>query len=197
MIFPIEPRKKIGTTSVAYWEDFLTEEDINKILCLPEWNNLKEGRVGNEVVNTKVRDSKINWMSLTEENSEIYKKISNVMSVVNNKFFDFNLTGLYENIQLSLYDSKDKGHYDWHADCGYEDYINVPRKLSMALLLNNTEDFEGGEFQIKVETDVAKNLELKKGRAWFFPSWVLHRVAPVTKGVRKSLVVWAGGPSFK
>ena len=197
MIFSIEPRKKIGTTSVAYWEDFLTEEDINKILNLPEWNNLKEGRVGNEIVNTKVRDSKINWISLTDENLEIYKKISNVMSVINSKFFDFDLTGLYETIQLSLYDGKDKGHYDWHADCGYEDYTNVPRKLSMSLLLNNPEDFEGGEFQVKADSDVSKNLELKKGRAWFFPSWVLHRVAPVTKGVRKSLVVWAGGPSFK
>lgn len=197
MIFSIEPKKKFGTTSVAYWEDFLTEEDINKILNLPEWNNLKEGQIGNERVNTSIRDSKINWLSLNQETLEIYQKISNTISFVNSRFFNFDLSGLYEQIQLGLYDSKDKGHYDWHIDCGYEDYTNVPRKLSMALLLNSTEDFEGGEFQIKADSDVSKNLELKKGRAWFFPSWVLHRVAPVTKGVRKSLVVWAGGPSFK
>jgi PKHD-type hydroxylase len=197
MIFSIEPKKKFETTSVAYWENFLTEEDINKILNLPEWNNLKEGQIGNEMVNTSIRDSKINWLSLNQETLEIYQKISNTISFVNSRFFNFDLSGLYEQIQLGLYDSKDKGHYDWHIDCGYEDYINVPRKLSMALLLNSTEDFEGGEFQVKIDSDVSKNLELKKGRAWFFPSWVLHRVAPVTKGVRKSLVVWAGGPSFK
>jgi PKHD-type hydroxylase len=197
MIFSIEPKKKFETTSVAYWENFLTEEDINKILNLPEWNNLKEGQIGNEMVNTSIRDSKINWLSLNQDTLEIYQKISNTISFVNSRFFNFDLSGLYEQIQLGLYDSKDKGHYDWHIDCGYEDYINVPRKLSMALLLNSTEDFEGGEFQVKVDSDVSKNLELKKGRAWFFPSWVLHRVAPVTKGVRKSLVVWAGGPSFK
>jgi PKHD-type hydroxylase len=197
MIFSIEPKKKFETTSVAYWENFLTEEDINKILNLPEWNNLKEGQIGNEMVNTSIRDSKINWLSLNQETLEIYQKISNTISFVNSRFFNFDLSGLYEQIQLGLYDSKDKGHYDWHVDCGYEDYTNVPRKLSMALLLNSTEDFEGGEFQVKVDSDVSKNLELKKGRAWFFPSWVLHRVAPVTKGVRKSLVVWAGGPSFK
>jgi PKHD-type hydroxylase len=197
MIFSIEPKKKFETTSVAYWENFLTEEDINKILNLPEWNNLKEGQIGNERVNTSIRDSKINWLSLNQETLEIYQKISNTISFVNSRFFNFDLSGLYEQIQLGLYDSKDKGHYDWHIDCGYEDYTNVPRKLSMALLLNSTEDFEGGEFQVKVDSDVSKNLELKKGRAWFFPSWVLHRVAPVTKGVRKSLVVWAGGPSFK
>jgi PKHD-type hydroxylase len=197
MIFSIEPKKKFETTSVAYWENFLTEEDINKILNLPEWNNLKEGQIGNERVNTSIRDSKINWLSLNQDTLEIYQKISNTISFVNSRFFNFDLSGLYEQIQLGLYDSKDKGHYDWHVDCGYEDYTNVPRKLSMALLLNSTEDFEGGEFQVKVDSDVSKNLELKKGRAWFFPSWVLHRVAPVTKGVRKSLVVWAGGPSFK
>jgi PKHD-type hydroxylase len=197
MIFSIEPKKKFETTSVAYWENFLTEEDINKILNLPEWNNLKEGQIGNERVNTSIRDSKINWLSLNQDTLEIYQKISNTISFVNSRFFNFDLSGLYEQIQLGLYDSKDKGHYDWHIDCGYEDYTNVPRKLSMALLLNSTEDFEGGEFQVKVDSDVSKNLELKKGRAWFFPSWVLHRVAPVTKGVRKSLVVWAGGPSFK
>jgi PKHD-type hydroxylase len=197
MIFSIEPKKKFETTSVAYWENFLTEEDINKILNLPEWNNLKEGQIGNERVNTSIRDSKINWLSLNQETLEIYQKISNTISFVNSRFFNFDLSGLYEQIQLGLYDSKDKGHYDWHIDCGYEDYTNVPRKLSMALLLNSTEDFEGGEFQVKIDSDVSKNLELKKGRAWFFPSWVLHRVAPVTKGVRKSLVVWAGGPSFK
>jgi septal ring factor EnvC (AmiA/AmiB activator) len=42
-----------------------------------------------------------------------------------------------------------------------------------------------------------KSLEQKKGRAWFFPSWVLHQVTPITRGVRKSAVLWAGGPAFK
>ena len=67
----------------------------------------------------------------------------------------------------------------------------------MALLLNDPSEFEGGKFKIKTNSDSEQELELKKGRAWFFPSWTLHKVTPVTKGVRKSLVVWVGGPSFK
>ena len=67
----------------------------------------------------------------------------------------------------------------------------------MALLLNDVTEFEGGFFQVKNENDKIKTLEMKKGRAWFFPSYTLHRVTPVTKGIRKSLVIWVGGPPFK
>ncbi len=56
---------------------------------------------------------------------------------------------------------------------------------------------EGGEFQVKTNNDEAQTLETKQGRAWFFPSYTLHRVAPVTKGIRRSLVLWVGGPAFK
>jgi PKHD-type hydroxylase len=45
--------------------------------------------------------------------------------------------------------------------------------------------------------DEARTLKMTKGMAWFFPSYMLHRVTPVTKGVRRSLVLWVGGPEFK
>jgi PKHD-type hydroxylase len=73
----------------------------------------------------------------------------------------------------------------------------APRKLSMAMLLSDPSEFEGGEFQVKTTSDDVQTLEVKKGRAWFFPSYMLHRVTPVTKGVRRSLVLWVGGPQFK
>jgi PKHD-type hydroxylase len=74
-----------------------------------------------------------------------------------------------------------------------------PRKLSLTLLLNDdNDDFEGGEFQInngKQETPIT--VDMFKGRAVLFPSFMIHRVKPVTKGVRKSLVVWVLGPKFR
>jgi PKHD-type hydroxylase len=42
-----------------------------------------------------------------------------------------------------------------------------------------------------------KTAKLKQGQAIFFASWLQHRVKPVTKGERYSLVMWFGGPSFK
>ena len=85
--------------------------------------------------------------------------------------------------------------YKWHLDKGPgED--RPPRKLSMVLGLLDPDEYEGGDFEIKtgVESQV---LPLKKGRVIAFPSWTLHRVTPVTKGIRKTVVIWVGGPKFK
>jgi PKHD-type hydroxylase len=37
----------------------------------------------------------------------------------------------------------------------------------------------------------------KKGSVILFPSFTMHRVTPVTKGVRRSLVLWVGGEAYK
>ena len=98
--------------------------------------------------------------------------------------------------QYTTYDKT--GKYDWHMDTSLgRDPSNLQetRKLSMTICLND--DYVGGEFQINMgqEKD-AQTLPAKKGRAFFFPSFIIHRVAPVKKGVRKSLVVWVTGPKF-
>ena len=176
----------------AYWEGFFTDEELVKILALPEWSATKKASVGDTVhgsVNYKTRISDVAWL-------EIYDKIANTIARVNSEFFRFELTGMHEAIQLGIYSGSENGHYEWHCDEGGKS-AHVYRKLSMALLLTDPNTFEGGQLQLKYDTDEVKTVEQKKGRAWFFPSYTLHRVAPVTKGVRKSLVVWVEGPKFK
>jgi PKHD-type hydroxylase len=71
--------------------------------------------------------------------------------------------------------------------------------LSLTLCLNQEGvDYEGGEFQINTgqEKD-AENAPAIRGRCFLFPAFMIHRVAPVTKGKRKSLVVWTLGPKFR
>ena len=64
----------------------------------------------------------------------------------------------------------------------------------MTLLLSPENEFEGGELEFMSK---GKRAKLKQGQAIFFASWLQHRVKPVTKGERKSLVMWFGGPPFK
>ena len=64
----------------------------------------------------------------------------------------------------------------------------------MTLLLNNPSEFEGGDLEIMAPGKIA---EIKQGHAIIFASFLNHRVQPVTKGVRQSLVVWFGGKPFK
>ena len=68
------------------------------------------------------------------------------------------------------------------------------RKLSMTLLLNNPSEFEGGELQIAGTNNTKL---MKQGHATIFASFLQHQVTPVTKGVRRSLVMWFGGEPFK
>ena len=199
MLYTIHPRNSAGKDDTAYWEGFFSEEDINKILSLPQWNVQEDATVSenlfNGVVDKNIRRSQVAWLQANSETEWIWRKIANVVAEVNRTFFKFDLTGCYEPIQLSIYTDTDKGCYGWHIDAS--PYSNkVPRKLSMSLLLSDPSEFEGGELQVMLSKDV-KVLEAKKGRAWFFPSYVLHRVTPVTKGIRRSLVLWVGGPEFK
>lgn len=200
MIFPIPPRITYGQDEMAYWDNFLTEQEINFILSQPEWLNTEQGSIGGSngesLVNPGTRKSSVAWIDGKPEMIPIWNKLANVVAEINRRYFHFDLTGFHEPMQLSVYSAKDGGHYDWHVDACSKD-IAVPRKLSMSLLLSDTSEFEGGQFQVKTVTDNAQTLETKRGRAWFFPSYMLHRVAPVTKGVRRSLVIWVGGPSFK
>lgn len=199
MIYPIPPRNIPGKDFLAFWEGFLSPEDINLLLAQPEWLNLQPGCVGGSgasAVDPNIRASQVAWIGMKPELRPIWDKLATVVAEVNSKFFHFDLTGFHEPMQLGLYTEDQQGHYDWHTDSSPAD-LQVPRKLSLSMLLSDPSEFEGGEFQVKTCNDVVQTLECKKGRAWFFPSYTLHRVAPVTKGVRRSLVLWIGGPAFR
>ena len=201
MIFPIEPRNIAGRDSIAYWQDFLLPDQINQILALPQWLDVNRAEVGGNgdsdgAVREEIRRSNVAWMNVTQDTLPIWQSMSNVVSEVNRRYFHFDLTGCYEPAQLGLYTDKDQSHYNWHTDAAMCDN-KTPRKLSMVLSLSDPSEFEGGELQVKIDSDDIRTLEIAKGRAWFFPSWVLHRVTPVTKGVRRSLVLWVGGPAFR
>lgn len=200
MILAIPPLNNYGQEELAFWDGFLTEEEINYILALPEWVQTEAGCIGTETgesqVNAGVRSTKVGWVGMRPELEPLWGKLAGVIAEVNRRYFKYDLIGFYEPIQLGVYTDKEGGHYDWHTDFSPFEK-GVPRKLSMAILLSNPSEFEGGEFQVKTTSDQARTLETKRGRAWFFPSYTLHRVTPVTRGVRRSLVLWVGGPPFR
>jgi PKHD-type hydroxylase len=196
-------RNSPGKDNLAYWENFLTEQEIQTILSLPEWGDTSPAVIGGREgkftpqVEESIRKSGVAWLEKSPHTQHIFEKIVNVINEVNRTFFKFDLTGLFEAAQLTTYSADRNDFYTWHIDGSLKDPNVVPRKLSMTLLLSDPSEFEGGQFQIKTVSDSPFIVEQKRGRAWFFPSYHLHRVTPVTKGVRKSLVLWIGGPEFK
>ena len=108
-----------------------------------------------------------------------------------------------ESCQFTKYDGTKKQHYDWHTDAGTRVNANGKiRKLSMTVALVDGSEYEGGDFEINMSSPekeiihVIKQAKIK-GSVTIFPSFVWHRVKPVTSGTRYSLVVWHLGSPFR
>ena len=151
----------------------------------------KEGTKGG-VHDTKTRTSHISWIPFKKMN-EMYKQIEKIMKATNGNHFGFDGMQLTEPAQYTEY--PEGGFYDWHVDNDINfQHEPTVRKISMTILLSPENEFEGGDLELVKEGQSAK---IKQGQAIFFASFIRHRVAPVTKGNRKSLVMWFGGTPFK
>ena len=138
------------------------------------------------------RITSISWIPF-KDMPEMYAEIEATMLKANNNHFGFNGMCLQEPGQFTYY--RTGGFYKWHMDNDVTGKTQAPvRKISMTLLLSDPSTFEGGELEFM---DEGRMLKLQQGQAVFFASWLQHRVKPVTKGERYSLVMWCGGPPFK
>jgi PKHD-type hydroxylase len=148
------------------------------------------GSVG--TIDTKVRTSHISWIPF-KKMPEMYKTIETLMLKTNNNHFGFENMQLTEPAQYTEY--PEGGFYDWHIDSDVEGKNEPPvRKISMTCLLSHESEFEGGGLELMSDGKIARP---KQGNAIFFASYIRHRVVPISKGVRKSLVMWFGGTPFK
>jgi PKHD-type hydroxylase len=177
------------------WKDGFTEEEINKIVEICEKLPSQKGVVGekNDVIEP-IRTSSIAWLSITQESEWIYDRLAYIARCLNAQFYDFDLSGFVEDMQFTTYYGDQSGHYTWHND--FSDSSIAPRKLSLVLQLSDPSEYEGGELQTFTGLDPI-SVDKTKGLIAAFPSWTLHRVTPVTKGVRKTLVIWVAGKQFK
>jgi len=188
-----EPRWK--SYIVETTQPLFTPEQCKLIIEAGRAQPQEQGQVGGGsggTVDTKTRTSHISWIPFSKM-PEMYKKIEQVMLQTNNNHFGFEGMRLTEPAQYTEY--PEGGFYDWHIDsdvnCQHEPPV---RKISMTCLLSPESEFEGGGLELMSEGKIARP---KQGQAIFFASFVRHRVVPISKGNRKSLVCWFGGPPFK
>lgn len=123
----------------------------------------------------------------------MYYQVNEKVQEINSNFFGFENIKITELAQYTEY--SEGGYYNWHMDSAIIG-INKPsvRKISMSCLLSNESEFEGGGLEL---IEDGKIIDLKQGYAVFFASFLRHRVVPVKKGIRRSLVLWFGGTPFK
>ena len=176
-----------------------------------QWNG--ETVVGEH---TNIRDSRTAWFI----NQGLSELIRSCVDIVNYEAgWRYDIVD-HETFQFTEYT---KGqHYSWHTDgpgCCHNaarkssmfhnkdtleytrqtNLLGTVRKISVSGILND--DYEGGELQFRTLSSMGEveesSVVCKKGDVVVFPSYINHRVKPVTKGVRYSVVAWYGGPPFK
>ena len=153
----------------------------------------------------KKRDSNIVWFN----DRWVYREIQPYVHQANkNAGWNFNWD-YSESCQFTIY--KKGQYYDWHCDSWDKPYaVDGPskgkiRKLSVTVSLTDPKEYKGGELQFdfrQQDPDKPRDIRtcteiLPKGSLVVFPSFVWHRVKPVTKGIRHSLVVWNLGYPFQ
>ena len=151
----------------------------------------------------KIRQTSVYF--ITDKDNKINDLAWHFLREANKIQFNYDLT-FFQAIQFAEY--KNGGFYGWHQDQTTINPSNEIRKLSLTLVLSNPDNFEGGELQFynggrplenmgEITGEQVTNDIKAQGSVICFDSRDFHRVTPVTKGVRHSIVCWTVGPNFK
>jgi len=189
-IIPID--LNVDQTNYYWFKEGFTLNEIKSIENLSMDFPYEKATTVSSEPESEARKSKIKWLHLNSKTDWVYNKIVD-MAIEANTTWKFNLHSIIDSIQYTEY-YEGGGQYDWHVDIGPKDISH--RKVSVTIQLSDTNDYEGGDLELWTGSGHFK-LPRDKGVATFFPSFTMHRVTPVTKGIRKSLVLWIGGEHYK
>lgn len=169
----------------------LMDEVVNK--HYPEDAGVGSNMTGSSVVKT-IRSCKVYPLLKSEKTIGIFNKLANTIQIVNRFYYDYELVGFHNNIQLLEYkfdpNAETKDYYNWHMDVGPGE--SATRKLSIVIQLSDPSDYKGCDLVINnngIEVVAAK----EQGAVNMFPSYLHHTVKPIEEGTRYCLVIWVHG----
>lgn len=196
--FPLNP--KLDLVNYYFFPKGFDSFDIDRILTISDLYEFRDAKVhsnGNdESLDNEMRKSSIKWLIPEADKTEwIYERLISFVIEANTNLWEFDINHFKDAIQYTEYHGDKEGHYNWHMDIGGGN--SGTRKISIVVQLSDPDDYEGGELQLQTGGEHYTSIIKKKGSVTLFPSYIRHRVTPVTKGVRKSLVLWVGGSTFK
>jgi PKHD-type hydroxylase len=191
------------TKNYAYsiCDDVFNNEEISKIITMSNKEeellaktDITENLDPEAYNSNEIRKGTISWIDANSDNEWMFRKLTDVVLETNKNYFNFDLVQI-EPLQFTNYAEGD--FYDFHTDMFAEHAGKYIRKLSFSLQLTDENSYEGGDLVFNLGGFPQDIKFRKKGSMIFFPSFLLHKVVPVTKGTRQSLVGWVQGPKFK
>lgn len=182
-----------------YWfKEGFSKEELNKIYkdvaSLPFQEATLIGNADPEAIK-KIRSSSIKWIPKTPQWNWLYEKLMDMATQANDTLWHFDLISAPELIQYTEYYDNADGHYDWHQDIGPGN--PSLRKVSITVQLSDADEYEGGDLEMWQGGTTVQVAPRGAGVTFIFPSYMMHRVTKVTKGTRRSFVLWVGGQHYR
>ena len=181
----------------AVWQDGFTPGELDAIIALGEKQRQEQGaieRKGQMEASAPIRVTRLSWIPNNPDTNWIYDRLWRIAWHLNQKTWRFDLTAIAETLQYTIYETDEGGHYDWHSDTIIT--APMPRKLSLSLQLSDPADYDGCALEVRANNN-ADVAPVERGAVIAFPSYMLHRVTPIARGRRASLVAWISGPLFR
>ena len=151
---------------------------------------------GGRAAKSDIRESTVRWLDASDlDLFWLYRRIQVEIVKANERGFGYALSPISTEFQFTEYHATNHGHYNWHTDNASTSKEPYDRKLSMVIQLSDPSTYDGGQFELTQSADPLPPEALKTtGQALIFRSCLEHRVLPVTRGTRYSLVTWIRGP---
>jgi PKHD-type hydroxylase len=165
------------------------------IIDLTRQQTARDAGLVGQMRDHNLRRADLVWLDEVAGADWVMDRIIDVVREANRAAFGFDLTEFAESPQVARYGAEREGHFDWHADIG-DAPLARKRKLTFVAQLSDPDAYEGGVLEVMPSAQPIA-APRTQGAATLFPSYLLHRVTPVTQGARHSLTIWAHGPAFR
>ena len=180
---------------VVHKDNFLSENQCVKLMRYLENREASEselaGNYNENVLNKEVRDNK----EVIINEKQLNNKLKMVFELANHSIYKYNIQEL-EKVKILKYENG--GKYKWHTDCGSKE--TSLRKLTAVVQLSEETKYEGGDLEFGITDEKGeKNYTAPRtrGSITVFPAFLSHRVTPITKGKRSSMVFFIEGGKFR
>jgi len=183
--------------ALLVWDDGISVDECESII-----NKYKDLKFEQGEVELSVQDQRKSPIYWIKEHNMLVRSLFQFLLEANDAKFRYNVFSFSQSIsndpvQFTTYNKGD--YYHWHQDTISRDDPEKPglnRKVSLTVTLSDPESYEGGDLEFFAGEHSPISSTKKQGSVVCFDSYDWHRVTPVTKGTRYSLVLWIWGPDF-
>ena len=173
------------------WPCALSTEQVDRIIGIARFQPTEEATVFSaaEAIQS-IRSCTVRWL----DDEWLRSLLWSYVEQANERAFNVAVEPRSE-MQLTEYAAHQFAHYDWHHDVQWNGQSGFDRKLSITVQLSDPDEYDGGDLEFD---ELKTNADFRsKGTVLVFPSYLRHRIKPITRGTRRALVAWFFGPNWR